>query len=700
MAEKIIIDIEMSSEDVRLAEQRIATARKQVEELRDANKALDKSSAAYTKNAVEIKKLNSQISQNERILVANSKAREANYNTVEQLREQLKFVSVQWAREAKAMGENSEKAKQLASQKTILTNQLKKLEKQTGDTRRNVGNYSEGMREALVSSTKAGQGMNNLFNIMKANPILLVVTLIVRLIDQVSKAQFIMDALNKVIEPMNAMFQRMVGLIQELIEGGFSKLGEILRDPIGALKNLGTEMKAAAASGRRLADLTVQIEEAQNALILTEGKLRREIEEQRFAVEDLSKSTEERKAAAEGAIKAVQDLEAARLSVLNKEIEQAQIRASLNDTDRAAQKELNELIAQRDELAAQSIAQQKEIRNQLNNVNKQIQTDADNAKQAELERFKEIEAQKTAAMEEAAQRRAEVAAREVQRNTDIYILGLKNQLIREEITRDEYEQRLRDRELQLLQWQRAGRIALGQDTIDLDNKIADIQLQNIKKVQDATEKGAQANISMKQSELDVAAGVGGALVDITKKTAGENAGITKVAAIASVGINIAQSITKALAEGGPILGPILGAISSALGAVQLAKIKSTNTNFADGVIGLQGPGTETSDSISANLSRGESVMTAKATKVYAPVLAQMERNVGNRPNYQLGARRFANGIIAAGNLPPVNAGREAVSVARDFERALEKMKVWVSLTELNDKQAEFTSARNFASITE
>jgi len=49
--------------------------------------------------------------------------------------------------------------------------------------------------------------------------------------------------------------------------------------------------------------------------------------------------------------------------------------------------------------------------------------------------------------------------------------------------------------------------------------------------------------------------------------------------------------------------------------------------FAKGVIGLHGPGTETSDSIAAYLSRGESVITAERTKQYKPILEQIQAGV-------------------------------------------------------------------------
>jgi hypothetical protein len=67
----------------------------------------------------------------------------------------------------------------------------------------------------------------------------------------------------------------------------------------------------------------------------------------------------------------------------------------------------------------------------------------------------------------------------------------------------------------------------------------------------------------------------------------------------------------------------LNAVMAALmlGSFAVAKVTAykaiNNTpveNFAKGVIDLDGPGTETSDSIPANLSKGESVMTAKETR--------------------------------------------------------------------------------------
>lgn len=134
------------------------------------------------------------------------------------------------------------------------------------------------------------------------------------------------------------------------------------------------------------------------------------------------------------------------------------------------------------------------------------------------------------------------------------------------------------------------------------------------------------------------------------------------------------------------LGPIAGAIAAiaiaATTAAQIAVISSQKAppppKFATGVIGLDGAGTGTSDSIDAKLSRGESVITAKATERFAPILAQMEMSVGNKPNFQLGRKRFATGYIPQGDggYYARSASASMISnseMAKSFEMAIQKM---------------------------
>jgi hypothetical protein len=92
------------------------------------------------------------------------------------------------------------------------------------------------------------------------------------------------------------------------------------------------------------------------------------------------------------------------------------------------------------------------------------------------------------------------------------------------------------------------------------------------------------------------------------------------AALTRIAIETAVSVAKTAATVGyPAAIPLI-AVALAQGAIQASLVRAQPVpQFKDGVIDLQGKGTGTSDSISARLSRGESVMTAKETKQYKPL---------------------------------------------------------------------------------
>jgi len=155
----------------------------------------------------------------------------------------------------------------------------------------------------------------------------------------------------------------------------------------------------------------------------------------------------------------------------------------------------------------------------------------------------------------------------------------------------------------------------------------------------------------------------------------------KATSIIQTIINTAQAVMAQLLAPPPA-GFIFAGLAAATGAAQLALIASQpappRPAFATGVIGLDGAGTATSDSIDARLSRGESVMTAKATERFAPVLAQMEMAVGNRPNYQLGNRKFATGYIPTtdggySDRAMSNEVNNASTMAKMFSDSIAKM---------------------------
>lgn len=124
----------------------------------------------------------------------------------------------------------------------------------------------------------------------------------------------------------------------------------------------------------------------------------------------------------------------------------------------------------------------------------------------------------------------------------------------------------------------------------------------------------------------------GALGDMMEEASGKESSLAKVAkvlALAEIAINSGVAISAGIKQAQSVPFPAnLAAIATTVAAI-LAGITSAiktvkSVKLAKGGL-VEGEGTETSDSIPAMLSNGESVMTAKATKMFAPVLSVMNQ---------------------------------------------------------------------------
>jgi hypothetical protein len=117
----------------------------------------------------------------------------------------------------------------------------------------------------------------------------------------------------------------------------------------------------------------------------------------------------------------------------------------------------------------------------------------------------------------------------------------------------------------------------------------------------------------------------------------EAAVASKILAVAQIAIEQAVAIAKATAAGAGVgfpgnipaiaagIAAVVGAIASATKSLNKAKIKR-----AQGGI-VEGAGTETSDSIPAMLSNGESVVNARSTRAFAPLLSTINQLGGGVP---------------------------------------------------------------------
>lgn len=181
---------------------------------------------------------------------------------------------------------------------------------------------------------------------------------------------------------------------------------------------------------------------------------------------------------------------------------------------------------------------------------------------------------------------------------------------------------------------------------------------------DAKKAIADKEVEIEQTKYQAMEAVAGGLVALTQQIGESDKGfavLSKTLALAEIAINTGKAIAKMVsAEAGKgIFGlatmasgiaTILTNIASAVSVVKSAK-------FATGGL-VTGPGTGTSDSVPAQLSNGESVMTARATSMFAPILSSFNQmgggvpiNVAQSSNQSIGedmlARAVAKGMLMA-----------------------------------------------------
>lgn len=200
---------------------------------------------------------------------------------------------------------------------------------------------------------------------------------------------------------------------------------------------------------------------------------------------------------------------------------------------------------------------------------------------------------------------------------------------------------------------------------------------------DAKERLADKEVETEQKKANAMARITGSISDLFEAMGEENKAavvLAKTLAIAEVAIsqgvalaNAVRAATKAVTVW-DMLSNIAIAVSSVTTIMTTAIKSIKSAKFAQGGL-VTGPGTGTSDSIPARLSNGESVMTAKATEMFAPILSSFNMMGGGVPinvmqtsNQTLGedmlARAVAKGVK---EIRPVVSVEEITSVANRVE---------------------------------
>lgn len=156
---------------------------------------------------------------------------------------------------------------------------------------------------------------------------------------------------------------------------------------------------------------------------------------------------------------------------------------------------------------------------------------------------------------------------------------------------------------------------------DLDREIS-VREQRITQANELAKRGNTEALAIEQKALDKAN-------QERRKAAQQQQAINSALVISNSLVAIAQA--AATGAGALVLIPLIVSAIGAGFASVYALNESSKQGFRDGVVGLQGPGGETSDSIPANLSRGESVITASATRRHRDALILMNKGIDPFP---------------------------------------------------------------------
>lgn len=210
------------------------------------------------------------------------------------------------------------------------------------------------------------------------------------------------------------------------------------------------------------------------------------------------------------------------------------------------------------------------------------------------------------------------------------------------------------------------------------------QLEAQQEYLDAKEELAQREIEIEQAKLDAASQITGALSGLFEQLGESNKAfliLSKTLALAEIAIETGKAIAK-LTSANAWKG-IAGIAESAAGIVQIISNMTTaigiinSAKFADGGL-VEGPGTGTSDSIPAMLSNGESVMTARATSMFSPILSYINQAGGGAP------------IV-------VEKGSQAMGedmIARAVAKGIKGIQPVVSVTEINKVGSQVNVVEN------
>lgn len=612
----------------------------------------------YVAVKARIADLNKEVNAHVKALQKEQQEQKKNVDSLNSMRAQLKDLIKAYDNMSKAERENAEIGGKQVMMINQLTDQIKELEEGTQRYQRNVGNYANSVREALASQIPVIGKASNAMDMLKTSTgwIGIVIQGAVMLFSALSMAfkrtEGNGDKLSGGLAKMKGLFVMMQQALEPLVKGlvdGFvvaldkalqavgwlgEKLQQFLRF-IGA-DEWANKLESFAEKTRETAEATSELAVAEEQYARKQRNARKiQLEYQKQAEllrqqrDDETKSIEERMKINEQLNEVLKKQMQSELAIANEGVMIAKERIKMYGESTEALDALAEAETNVADIEERITGQRSEYLSNLNSLRKEAEAMAKvvddiyaNMSNEDIVHKLLGKPEKVKFDEEEDEEIEDVVANLTERNN----------------LRLQYEKMGFDERLKLqkenLDIERARRIASGEDAINTEmwyqGELTRITAEN-------AEARREYMLQLATSSLSATADMIGAIEQLAKES-GASEEYMKKLAVAKIAINtataIAQGVSGAMAVPFPANIPaILSTITAIISGIAQAKSALSTANvpkYAQGGL-VTGEGTATSDSIPAMLSNGESVMTARATSAYSPILSAMNQSVGGAP---------------------------------------------------------------------
>ena len=387
-------------------------------------KQLNNNKIATSENAAQIKA---------HTTIVNSEA-----ESVETLRAQLALNTKALNKMSVEQRTNTESGKQMVAQTKEISDRLKELEKEVGDTRRNVGNYAEDIEAAtanlggmtgatgqMIKGMTGGIASIKAFNAaLMANPFVAIASAILAVISAIGK---LMDRNNElavsvktILAPIELIITKVLDAVAALfaeIVKVFEWLAEAYIKVYNWLGLISDETVKSIETARGMAQVQRDIYNAETDNVLVLARQRRELEKMKTIVAEQTKSLQERTEAADRGVEILRQMEEAELGVLRAKYEQIKAQNALSYTSDEDRRKEVEALAALEQKQAEYEAQRRELigqRSGFENTERANAAAADKKRAEDYAKAQKEAAEKAKKAKEDADKKAAETAKRVQ----------------------------------------------------------------------------------------------------------------------------------------------------------------------------------------------------------------------------------------------------------------------------------------------